>query len=166
MRRALFLPSVSSKFVRTNAAGRTSLANSPTGDCTLSFGSSRTFGAGSVPSSVTSGDFNGDGKRDLAVANNFSSDVSILLGNGDGTFQAAVNYVVGNGPSSVAAGDFNGDGHIDLVTANTNSGDVSILLGNGDGTFLAAVNYGAATDPYYVVVGRFEWRRQLRSRRG
>ena len=64
------------------------------------------------------GDFNGDGKADLAVANASSNNVSVLLGNGNGTFQAAVNYAAGTGPSSVAVGDFNGDGKADLAVAN------------------------------------------------
>jgi hypothetical protein len=64
--------------------------------------------------------------------------VSVLLGNGDGSFRAPVSYPVGSSPGSVAVGDFNGDGHLDLVTANGFSGfgnTVSVLLGNGDGTF-------------------------------
>ena len=59
------------------------------------------------------GDFNGDGKLDLVVANRASNNVSVLLGNGNGTFQAAVNYAAGSKPRSVAVGDFNGDGKLD-----------------------------------------------------
>ena len=62
-------------------------------------------------------------------------DVSILLGNGDGTFAAATNFGVGDLPQSVSVSDFNGDGNQDLVTANTSSDDVSILLGDGSGSF-------------------------------
>jgi len=62
------------------------------------------------------------------------------LGNGNGTFQSAVNYSTGTNPSSVTTGDFNGDGKLDLATANHGSGNVSILLGNGNGTFKSAVN--------------------------
>src|SRR5262249_48663796 len=68
------------------------------------------------------------------VANSNSTDVSVLLGNGDGTFQGAVNFQAGSRPFSVAVGDFNGDGFPDLAVANANS-HVSVLLGNGDGTF-------------------------------
>ena len=80
------------------------------------------------------GDLNGDGKPDLAVANSNSDDVSVLLGNGDGTFQAPVSYAAGVSPVSVAVGDLNGDGKPDLAVANSGSDDVSVLLGNGDGT--------------------------------
>jgi hypothetical protein len=86
-----------------------------------------TYAVGTKPTSVAVGDFNGDGKLDLVTANSGSNTVSILLGNGDGTFQSAVSYGVGTAPSSVAAGDFNGDGKLDLVTANSGSNNVSVL---------------------------------------
>jgi hypothetical protein len=113
------------------------------------------FGAGTDPDSAAVGDFNGDGKLDLAVANEGSNNVSILLGKGDGTFQAAVDYGAGSNPSSVAVGDFRDDGKLDLVVANDGSDNVSILLGNGDGTFQAAVNYGVGSAPTSVAVGDF-----------
>ena len=64
------------------------------------------------------GDFTGDGRTDLAVANAGSDDVSVLLGNGDGTFQPQVTYAVGSGPDAIVAGDFTGDGRTDLAVAN------------------------------------------------
>jgi hypothetical protein len=112
------------------------------------------FGAGTDPDSAAVGDFNGDGKLDLAVANEGSNNISILLGNGDGTFHAAADYGAGTDPDSVAVGDFRGDGKLDLVVANYYSNNVSILLGNGDGTFQAAVNYGVSA-PTSVAVGDF-----------
>ncbi len=78
------------------------------------------------------GDFNGDGKAGLAVA---TGHVSVLLGNGNGAVQPAVNYPTEVDSTSVAVGDFNGDGKSDLVGANP--GNISVLLGNGDGTFQA-----------------------------
>src|SRR2546428_586060 len=91
------------------------------------------FDAGVSPLSVAVGDFNGDGHLDLAVANSDSDNVSVLLGNGDGSFQTARNFPTGSLPRSVAVGDFNGDGHLDLAVANnTVPGTVSVLLGNGD----------------------------------
>jgi uncharacterized repeat protein (TIGR01451 family) len=100
-------------------------------------------------------DFKGDGKSDLAVANATDNNVSVLLGNGDGTFQPAMNYSAGTTPYFVAVGDFNGDGGTDLAIANANGNNVSVLLGNGDGTFQAAVNYGTDSTPHSVAVGDF-----------
>ena len=73
---------------------------------------------GPIPVALVAGDFNGDGRTDLAVANNISNDVSILLGNGDGTFQNQATYAVGSSPDALVAGDFNGDGRTDLAVAN------------------------------------------------
>jgi hypothetical protein len=108
------------------------------GDGTFQAASS--YNAGPNPVSVAIGDFNGDGKPDLVVANS-SDTLSVLLGNGDGTFQARLQYVVGPVASFVVVGDFNGDGKADLATANSDNGSVSIALGNGDGTFQPAVTY-------------------------
>jgi hypothetical protein len=120
-----------------------------------SFQPPRTFSAGIAPSSVAVGDFDGDGRLDLAVANVGSNNVSVLLGNGDGTFRPAVNYAAGTYPGSVAVGDFNGDGIPDLAVANVGSNNVSVLLGNGDGTFRPAANYAAGTYPGSVAVEDF-----------
>jgi hypothetical protein len=118
---------------------------------------------GYYATSVAVGDLNGDGKPDLAVANscqtgtgggsncNAGGDVSVLLGNGDGTFQPAVAYSSGGtAASSIAVADVNGDGHPDLIVANQcisatdcSNGTVGVLLGNGDGTFRAPVTYVA-----------------------
>src|SRR5207247_1287774 len=89
------------------------------------------FEAGVNPLSVAVGDFNGDGRPDLALANYHSNDVSVLLGNGDGTFGAQARFPAGNTPYSVAVGDFNADGRPDLAVANFYSEDVSVLLGWG-----------------------------------
>jgi hypothetical protein len=113
------------------------------------------YGAGTSPSSVAIGDFNGDGRADLAAANYGSNNVSVLLGNSNGTFQAAVNSAVGGGPIAVTVGDFNGDGKTDLAAANLNVGNVGVLLGNGNGTFQAAVNYTTASGAQSVAVGDF-----------
>jgi VCBS repeat protein len=69
-----------------------------------------TFDTGTGPGSVAVGDFNGDGKFDLVVGNVFSNTVRVLLGEGNGTFQAAVDYGTGISPSAVEVGDFNEDG--------------------------------------------------------
>src|SRR6266404_4863250 len=79
-----------------------------TGQARSGFFAPLAFDAGISPTSVAVGDFNGDGHVDLAVTNDSSNTVSVLLGNGDGSFQAAQTYAAGLGPSSVAVGDFNG----------------------------------------------------------
>jgi len=114
-----------------------------------------TFATGLNPTSVATADFNGDGKLDLAAANNGSSTVSVLLGNGDGTFQPHVDYPTGVNPVTVAVGDFNGDGKLDLAISNSSGNTVSILLGNGDGTFQSRVDFGTGVGPGIVGVGDF-----------
>jgi hypothetical protein len=79
-----------------------------------------------IPASVIAGDFNADGKVDLAVANSGNNTVSILLGRGDGTFGIRPDFIAGASPSSLSAGDFNGDGGVDLAVVS--GGRVSVLL--------------------------------------
>ena len=80
-------------------------------------------------------DLDGDGNLDLATANKDSNTVSVLLGNGDGSFAPQIPYPVGNGPVALAVGDLDGDTDPDLVASNALAQDVSLLLNNGDGTF-------------------------------
>jgi hypothetical protein len=108
----------------------------PSGLCVVSFSSctppALTFAA--TPVSLVAGDFDGDGKLDAAVVLN-NSNVAILLGNGDGTFQSPAMYSIDPTAGQILTGDFDGDGKLDLAIAN--SGTISVLLGNGDGTFQA-----------------------------
>jgi hypothetical protein len=107
------------------------------------------------------GDYNGDGKTDLAVANANSSDggdpaeVLILLGAGNGTFSEGGHYTAGKDARSIASEDFNGDGKEDLAVVNEGSNDISVLLGVGDGTFLPAVNYKTGKAPQSVTAADF-----------
>jgi FG-GAP-like repeat len=121
------------------------------------FSSSNSFAVGVSAESIAlaAGDFNGDGKLDLAVTNGSSSNVSVFLGAGTGSFGAATNFAVGVTPRSVAVGDFNGDGKLDLAVANSGSNNVSILLGTGAGSFEAATNFAVGNTPVSVAVGDF-----------
>ena len=94
-----------------------------------------TFAAGFRPEVITTADLNNDGTPDVVVAAYFSGYVTILLGNGNRTFQAPYSVAVGYGATSIAAADVNGDGKLDLAVTNRANNTVSMLLGNGDGTF-------------------------------
>ncbi|HSB07975.1 MAG TPA: VCBS repeat-containing protein [Blastocatellia bacterium] len=120
----------------------------------VSFGAKTAFGTGSSPQSVAVGDFNGDGKLDLAVAN-IDDTVSILLGTSTGSFGAKTDFATGNGPLSVAVGDFNGDGNLDLAVTNYLGATVSILLGTGRGSFGAKTDFATVGVPSSVAVGDF-----------
>jgi uncharacterized protein YjdB len=109
--------------------------------------------------SVTSlavGDFNGDGKPDLAISGYAANSISIFLGNGDGTFQAPLNANTGAIPGEVVVGDFNGDGIQDLaVLTGSPSNNFVVLLGNGDGSFQAPVSYVGAGGATQIGFGDF-----------
>jgi hypothetical protein len=122
---------------------------------TVSF-SAHDWGTGTSPVAMAIGDFNEDGKEDLAVANQGANTVSILLGNGNGTFTPGAGASTGNQPSAVAVGDFNGDGHTDLVVGNTVDSTLTILLGDGKGGFTAAPALVNSVNPVSVAVGDFD----------
>jgi hypothetical protein len=138
------------------------VANSPNNNVSVllgtgsgGFGAATSFALGAGPVSVAVGDFNGDGKPDLAVVNSNSNTVSVLLGTGSGGFGPRTDFAVGGFPLAVAVGDFNGDGKPDLAVANAGSNSVSVLLGNGSGGFGAATNFAVAAGPRSVAVGDF-----------
>jgi hypothetical protein len=117
------------------------------------------YATGPDPTSIKVGDFRGNGILDIVTANfdfaGGTGTVSVMLGNGDGTFQAAENYTTDLHAHSVALADFNADGHLDIAVANNGSDDISILLGNGDGTFQASQNFAAGSVPLSVAAGDF-----------
>lgn len=106
--------------------------------------------AGDTPRTICAADLDGDHDLDLAVTNQGGNDISILVGDGDGTFLAPAHYAVGYAPIAVCAADLDGDDDIDLAVANNGSVDVSVLINNGDGTYQAAVNYDALTEPVSI----------------
>ena len=123
------------------------------------FGPPTNYAAGDGPRSVVVADFNGDSLPDLAVANENSDNVSLLLGTAGGAFTAPTNFAAGDGPRSVAVGDFNGDARPDLAIANDISDNVSILLGNGSGGFGAPTNFAVGRPPSFRRDRRLQRRR-------
>jgi hypothetical protein len=111
-------------------------------------------GVNTAPTPVVVADFNGDGIPDLAVANRESNNLSVLLGNGDGTFQAPINTTTGTTPTAMVAADFNGDGRQDLAVANQGDNSVTVFFGNGDGTFTANATYTVGNTPTAIAFGQ------------
>lgn len=127
----------------------------------MSFAPKQDFATGLGPWSLATADVNGDGRLDLITANDGENNVvftgsgalpalSVLLGNGDGTFAAKQDFAVGRFPRSVAAADVNRDGHLDLITSDGDRNAVSVLLGRGDGTFAPRQNFAIGYDPAFV----------------
>jgi hypothetical protein len=110
---------------------------------------------------VAVGRLRAGGPDDLVVADSGDrvtpgNSISVLLGNGDGTFGSRVDYVVGQYLLGVTVADFSGDGIPDLAVANSNNGTVTVLLGNGDGTFHAGPQFGVGRGANALVVGDFD----------
>lgn len=127
--------------------------------------SAATSSTGPQPKALAVADVNGDGKPDIVAVNTGDSTVSVLLGNGDGTFQAqtaeeaakgkgkaAPSYAVGQGVTSLAVADLNGDGKPDIVTADFTDNTVSVLLNKGNGTFAARSTMLVGNGPDFVTV--------------
>jgi Ca2+-binding RTX toxin-like protein len=122
------------------------------GDGAGHFGAPTAVGAGAAPNASTAADLNGDGKLDLAVVNQDSANVSILLGNGDGTFVAQPTLSAQN-PTSVVAADFNEDGILDLAVGMSVGNGAKIFLGNGNGTFQSPTLLASGNQIGQVAVG-------------
>ena len=128
------------------------------GDCALNcgtFGSPVAYSAGTTPRAVAAGDFNADGRLDLASVNAGSNSISISIGGNNGTFSAGVTVAAGTNPHGIAAGDFNRDGKLDLAAGSADTAEVVVLSGNGDGTFQNAVAFATSSTPRSVAAGDF-----------
>ena len=124
----------------------------------VSFSNPASYPVGTSPTATAVGDLDGNGKPDLVVANsgdpNTSDDgnVSILLGNGDGTFQDSTSFNAGKNPWSIAVGDFNHDGKKDLAVVDGGEASVGILFGKGNGSFQPPVTYGISSSGYPAAI--------------
>ena len=121
-----------------------------------SFRIQKTDGVGEAETVVV-GDFNRDGFLDVALSHLFAYQITILLGNGDGTFGNHKFYYTGGGPSGIIANDFNDDGQLDLVIVHTEDSNIAIMFGYSDGTFSSQTNYPTAEygTPYSITSGDF-----------
>ena len=119
------------------------------------FSAATNFAVGNLAEYTISADFNGDGNMDLVTVNYNSGNISVLIGNGLGSFATATNFAVGSNPLSASSADFNGDGKMDLAIANSNSNNTSVLIGNGLGSFSAATNFAVGSSPRSVISADF-----------
>jgi hypothetical protein len=113
------------------------------------------YGSDGSAGAFAAGDFNRDGLVDFVITNfngNNATNISTLLGNGDGTFGRVATYSTGQAPQGIVSADFNGDGKPDLATVNAYDNTVSVLLGTGAGKFAQAVNYGVSGGQYGAIV--------------
>lgn len=112
---------------------------------------------GFIPTAVAQGDFNGDGKMDLAISNGGDDTIYIYLGNGDGTFALPeVLYTQGSAPVWLAAAQLRTSGHLDLVAVDGDSSQVEVFFGNGDGTFKpSSIVATLSQTPTFVLTGNF-----------
>ncbi len=112
-----------------------------------------------TPEFIATGDFNQDGKVDVATSNKDANTASVLLGNGNGTFQTATTFPSGATPLGIAAADLNKDNSVDLAVANlggpTTPSSVAVFYGNGDGAFTRANSFDAGPFPIAVAAGDF-----------
>jgi hypothetical protein len=137
------------------AVGKSNIITILTGDGSGNF-TPKDFTSGGTSYGITVHDFNADGFLDIASANYDSDFMSILLGNGDGTFQKNTDYVSGAVPYGIDAGYLDADGILDLVVVNNVDNKVAVFIGNGDGTFKTKTEYNTGKSPNAVVARDFD----------
>jgi hypothetical protein len=127
------------------------------GDGTFSEATGSPINVGSQPRSISTGNLNGDAHVDLAVTNLGSNAITILLGNGDGTFDEGGSFQVSSQPASNIIADFDGDGFSDIAVSRWSVNTVSIYYGNGDGTFKSVpTSVTVGTNPFFLVAADFD----------
>jgi VCBS repeat protein/Big-like domain-containing protein len=107
------------------------------------------------PQAVAVGKFDGDSDPDLAVVNEATNSVSVLLGGSGGSFGAPTSFGVNSTPRSIVVGKFDSDSDLDLAVANEGSNDVSVLLGGTGGSFTGPVNFLVGSKPTSITMGEF-----------
>lgn len=120
------------------------------------FGGALTYTVGSQPHGLAAGDFDNDGKIDIASALFGSNEVSVVINDGVGGFNPASSYSAGAGPRSVVAADVNRDGFLDLISANGSTNTISVFINNGDGTLAAQAVYTTGSTPHYVTAADYD----------
>jgi hypothetical protein len=135
--------------------GQTNVSSHPLTPSTSRFIVPSSFALSSSPTSAAVGDLKGDGRLDLVLTEKGSGSVTVLLGDGKGSFAAGVHYPAGTLAGNVQLADLNRDGKLDAVVTDSASGAVDVLFGNGDGTFGKAVSYPALAGPAALTVGNF-----------
>jgi hypothetical protein len=150
------VPTGSVSFLDTTN-GNALLAGGTLGAATsaLNFTLASTPATGNNPVSLYSADLNGDGKADLLSTDAFGNSITVLLGNGDGTFRAVARPQAAGYPDSVAIADFNSDGKLDLAVTSYYNGTVTVMSGNGDGTFGSGTTYTVGADARQAITGDF-----------
>ncbi len=148
------VPGFVTESANDNSPGTATPLATPTSQPDGSFTATNTYSvSGNQPYFTASAALRGAGQPlDLVTANYNSGTISVLLGNGDGTFQAPVTYTVGSNPIAVAIGDLTGNGTLDIAVANYGSNTISVLLGKGDGTFQTPVTYTVGSNPRGVAI--------------
>lgn len=126
------------------------------GDGTFTTAPVPNYTVGMQPADIVAADFNGDGRQDLATAGFGVNTVSVLLGNGNGTFIAGTPLATGTNPWGIAAGDFNSDAIVDLAVTNSTAGTVSVFRGTVGGFVLSSTPATNGASPVGVAVGDFD----------
>ena len=121
----------------------------------VSFFSAPSFHLAGAPTSIATGDLNGDGKLDLVTTDWSSGKVTVLLGLGNGKFAPGVDYAAGTYPGSVIVADIDGDGRPDVIVSNQSEGTVGVLLGSGNGKLQQAQTYSIGFNPASIATGDF-----------
>lgn len=100
-------------------------------------------------------DLDGDNKTDIVMTNRDAGTITVMMGNGDGSFEEKSTYSIAGAPSAVTFADLNNDNKLDVITGNFNSGKISVLLNNGDGILSAPTDYAATSHPYSLASSDF-----------